>query len=243
MNGSCKNWLYRRPVASALVGVVALGLLASWPVRDTVARSIAEDGAVSARARVIDGDTLEIDGRHVRLEGIDAPETGQTCARQPTGTWDCGARASARLAELVGRRIVTCESRGNDKSGRLLGICSVDGQDVNAQMVREGFAWAFVKYSRSYVTQEAEARAEHVGIWQAQSQPAWEYRESRWAGAEQVAPRGCAIKGNVTAHGQIYHMPWSPWYGKVKVEEAKGERWFCSEAEAIGAGWRPVSAE
>ena len=230
MNVSCKNWLYRRPVASALVGVVALGLLSTLPVRETSARSVAEDGAVSARARVIDGDTLVIDGRaraprRHRCAGdranLRAPTDGHVGLRQ---------RAPQRGSrELVGKRVVTCESRGNDKYGRLLGICSVDGQDINAQMVREGFAWAFVKYSRSYVSQEAEARAEHAGIWQAQSQPAWEYRESRWAGAEQVAPRGCAIKGNVTAHGHIYHMPWSPWYGKVKVEEAKGERWFCSE--------------
>ncbi len=108
-------------------------------------------------------------------------------------------------------------------------------------MVREGLAWAFVKYSQSYVQQEAEARLARVGIWQGDAEPAWVYREKRWAGAEQEAPKGCAIKGNVTEHGHIYHMPWSPWYGKVKIEETKGERWFCSESEAIAAGWRPAA--
>ena len=58
---------------------------------------------------------------------------------------------------------------------------------------------------------------------------------------EQAAPNGCAIKGNVTAHGRIYHMPWSPWYEQVKIEARKGKRWFCSEAEALAAGWRPVA--
>jgi hypothetical protein len=56
--------------------------------------------------------------------------------------------------------------------------------------------------------------------------------------AEQQAPDGCAIKGNITENGHIYHMPWSPWYGRVKVDPAQGERWFCSEAEAKSAGWR-----
>jgi hypothetical protein len=69
-----------------------------------------------------------------------------------------------------------------------------------------------------------------------------EFRDKRWASAETAAPNGCAIKGNVTAHGHIYHMPWSPWYGKVRIDPTKGERWFCSESEAKAAGWRPAAA-
>jgi endonuclease YncB( thermonuclease family) len=235
------HWLSRRPVASALVGVVALGVLSLMPARETVARAAAGDGDIAGLARVIDGDTLEIDGRQVRLAGIDAPEAGQTCGRRLLGSWRCGTAASDQLAKLVAKRRVNCESRGTDKYDRMLGICFVDGRDINAEMVREGLAWAFVKYSRSYVRQEAEARLARVGIWQGGAEPAWVYREKRWAGAEEEAPKGCAIKGNVTEHGHIYHMPWSPWYGKVKVEETKGERWFCSEAEAVAAGWRAAA--
>lgn len=77
-------------------------------------------------------------------------------------------------------------------------------------MVREGYAWALVKYSTSYVQGEAEARALHIGIGQGKAEPAWEFREYRWAGAEVYALKGCAIKGNVTAHGRTYHMPVEP---------------------------------
>jgi endonuclease YncB( thermonuclease family) len=236
-----KRWLFRRPVASALVGVLALGVLSLMPGRETAAREVAVSGDLTGPARVIDGDTIVIDGRHIRLEGIDAPETAQTCGRRLLGWWNCGRAAANALDKLVAGHNVTCESRGTDKYNRMLGICFVDGRDINAEMVRQGFAWAFVKYSKTYVQQEAEARASHVGIWQGESEPAWVYREKRWAGAEPTAPGGCAIKGNVTEHGHIYHMPWSPWYGKVKIEEAKGERWFCTEAEAIAAGWRPAA--
>jgi endonuclease YncB( thermonuclease family) len=235
------RWLFCRPVASALVGVVALGALSLLPAREIAARSSAGHGELTGLARVIDGDTIEIDGRHVRLEGIDAPEAAQTCGRRLFGTWRCGTAATDALVKLTAKRRVSCESRGTDKYDRMLGICFVDDRDINAEMVREGFAWAFVKYSQSYVRQEAEARVARVGIWQGESEPAWVYREKRWAGAEQAAPKGCAIKGNVTAHGHIYHMPWSPWYGKVKIDEAKGARWFCTEAEAIAAGWRPAA--
>ncbi len=195
---------------------------------------------LSGRATVIDGDTINIDGTHVRLEGIDAPEASQSCARKEIGTWSCGAAATKALAKLIGERRVDCEERGHDKYGRTLGICFVDGRDINAEMVRTGLAWAFVKYSKTYVETEGEARALKVGIWQAETEPAWIFREKRWQTAETAAPNGCAIKGNVTAHGQIYHMPWSPWYGKVRIDAAKGERWFCSEAEAKEAGWRPA---
>jgi endonuclease YncB( thermonuclease family) len=228
-------------VASALVGVLALIPLLLMPARHSAAYTSPQN-SLSGFARVIDGDTIEVAGRHVRLEGIDAPATAQSCGTSGSGTWACGPAAAAALEKLIGGAPVSCESRGVDKYGRTLGVCFVAGRDINAQMVREGFAWAFVKYSTSYVQEEAEARALHVGIWQGEAEPAWEFRAHRWAGAEQAAPNGCAIKGNVTAHGRIYHMPWSPWYDRIKIDEAKGKRWFCTEAEALAAGWRPAAA-
>ena len=105
-------------------------------------------------------------------------------------------------------------------------------------MTRTGMAWAFVKYSDTYVQEEALARSEGIGIWRAPTQPAWEFRAERWAVAEQEAPEGCPIKGNISRNGRIYHPPWSPWYSHTKISVEKGERWFCSEDEAIEAGWR-----
>jgi endonuclease YncB( thermonuclease family) len=191
-------------------------------------------------AHVVDGDTISIGETRIRLEGIDAPEAGQTCKRKWIGYWSCGSAATNALAALIESKTVTCEGRGLDKYGRTLAVCFVDGEDVNARMVRQGYAWAFVKYSASYVKEEMEAKAKSLGIWQGDAVPAWEYRHQRWTTVERQAPSGCAIKGNITKHGKIYHMPWSPWYDQIKVEPAKGKRWFCTEAEALAAGWRPV---
>ncbi len=196
---------------------------------------------IRGEARVIDGDTIDIAGTRVRLEGIDAPETGQTCARRFfLGTWRCGLVASQMLSGMVAGREVACESHGNDKYGRMLGICYADGADVNERMVRAGLAWAFIKYSSTYVEAEREARAARRGIFSTDNLPAWEFRANHWAGAQQQAPEGCAIKGNLSRHGHIYHMPWSPWYKRVSIDTARGDRWFCSESEAIAAGWRPA---
>lgn len=221
---------------------VAIALAAASIPPTAVSVSAKPAPHISGRATVIDGDTIEIDGTRIRLEGIDAPEAGQSCQGGWFGTWNCGGAATAQLRWLVGGRRIECESAGTDKYGRILGLCSADGRDVNAEMVRTGHAWAFVKYSKRYKNAEAEARAAKAGIWKGESEPAWVYRERRWNVAEGDAPSGCAIKGNVTENGRIYHMPWSPWYAKVKVEPAKGERWFCSEAEAATAGFRPIMA-
>ena len=202
-----------------------------------------QPGAVVAGpAQVVDGDTIEIAGQRIRLEGIDAPEQAQTCTTAMGEPWPCGKAATRALLDVIGREPIACESVGTDKYGRMLGLCFLDGEDINRYMVEAGFAWAFVKYSAKYVNEEAVARAAKSGIWQGGAEPAWDFRHKGWQVAESTAPKGCAIKGNVSRSGRIYHLPWSPWYGKVTVDEARGERWFCSEAEAQAAGWRAAAA-
>lgn len=196
---------------------------------------------VSGSARVIDGDTLDVDGTRVRLEGIDAPEHAQLCNRNDGTKWRCGRQATRALRQMTAGAQVRCYSRGHGSYGRMLGLCFAGRLQLNAELVRRGLAWAFVKYSRTYVGLEAVARQRKVGIWQGPAQRAWDYRANRWASAEGDAPNGCAIKGNITRRGHIYHMPWSPWYGRVRIETKKGERWFCSEAEAVAAGWRSIT--
>ncbi|MGE5266787.1 MAG: thermonuclease family protein [Deltaproteobacteria bacterium] len=223
-----------RWVAFALAGAV----IASIQIVPAHGWSWLGNGDFAGRAVVVDGDTLDVGGQRVRLEGIDAPEMAQNCTRADGRPWDCGREAAEALTRLVDGREVTCRSEGQDKYDRTLGVCSVDGIDLNAEMVRRGLAWAFVKYSSTYVHEEGQAREARAGVWQGEAQAPWFYRENRWAVAESRAPDGCAIKGNISENGRVYHVPWSPWYGRVKVEPNRGERWFCSEAEAQKASWR-----
>lgn len=185
----------------------------------------------------IDGDTLDLNGTTYRLNGIDAPEFGQSC-KGAKGTWPCGKEALAALAALLESGSVQCEAISEDGYGRTIATCFSEGTDVGEVMVLRGYAWAFVRYSDVYVDQERRARSAGLGIWQSENQTAWDYRAARWAVAEQEAPEGCPIKGNISQNGHIYHPPWSPWYNKTKISLDKGERWFCSEAEAVEAGWR-----
>lgn len=189
------------------------------------------------QVRIIDGDTIEIGEISYRLNGIDAPEVGQKCPK-PSGTWNCGDQAIKELASLAEDRVVECVAHSQDGYGRTLATCYVDGRDIGAVMVSSGYAWAFVKYSHAYISEEAQAKSEHLGVWQGDAMPPWEYRAEKWANAEQEAPEGCPIKGNISGNGRIYHPPWSPWYSRTRINEAKGEKWFCSEAEAVAAGWR-----
>lgn len=188
---------------------------------------------------VTDGDTIVVSGITYRLEGIDAPEAGQRCNRQGGGTWHCGKAATARMSELVQAHDVACTRTGTDDYGRAIGLCRSGAQDLNQAMVSEGLAWAFRQYSNAYASEEDQARTRRIGVWQAATETPWDYRRRRWQSAAPTAPAGCPIKGNINAKGEhIYHAPWSPWYERTRVTEAKGEKWFCSEGEAIKAGWR-----
>ncbi len=228
---------FRQLLAACLFIAMPLG------IGSTTAAGQDRGKDITGHARVVDGDTLDILGVRVRLEGIDAPERGQRCKRRwlPL-TWRCGRTATRALKTLINNQPVRCLSRGTDKYGRMIGVCFAAKQDLNAAMVRSGHAWAFTKYSTSYVAEEKIARAHKRGIWRAKTETAWAFRAKKWQASEQVAPRDCPIKGNISARGRVYHMPWSPWYARVRINKRKGERWFCSEAEARSAGWRPIAA-
>jgi hypothetical protein len=192
---------------------------------------------------VLDGDTLDIGLVRIRLHGIDAPELGQACAAASGGTWDCGTAAANRLAALVAGKNLACTGIERDAYGRIIATCLAGGRDVAEVMVAEGLAWAFLEYSRDYAATEDGPRAAGRGIWQAPTETAEAFRADRWQRAAALAPReNCPIKGNINGAGErIYHTPWSNYYSRTQINEASGEAWFCDEAEAEAAGWRPAA--
>jgi endonuclease YncB( thermonuclease family) len=149
-------------------------------------------------ARVVDGDTLDVDGVTYRLHGIDVPEAGQSCAEGGGGNWPCGKKATSALEEMVLGKDVACDDRGSDGYGRTIGVCFVGDVEVNAAMVRSGHAWSFRKYAHDYDPIEDRAHSAHVGAWQAETETPWGYHERRWSFALQAVPdRQCPIKGNI----------------------------------------------
>jgi endonuclease YncB( thermonuclease family) len=137
---------------------------------------------IEARPRVIDGDTLRLDGREVRLAGIDAPEHGQRCERLGKA-WRCGEEAAAALRRLVGAGPVRCEGRRNDKYGRLLARCATH-EDLGARLVGDGLAVAYGDYE----VEEAAARAARRGIWGGTFEPPAEFRQRMEAASSLPSP-------------------------------------------------------
>jgi endonuclease YncB( thermonuclease family) len=196
--------------------------------------------ATSTPTRVIDGDTIDISGQRIRLHGIDTPEAKQTCQRDGVA-WLCGAAATKALRNLIGGAQVTCVQRDKDRYGRIVAVCHAKGVNLNAAMVLSGMALAYRKYSDDYIGHEASAKTGGRGLWAGQFVPPWDWRRGKRlaSGTAANGAEGCRIKGNIGSKGdRIYHMPGGRWYDRTVITIAKGERWFCSEGEARGAGWR-----
>ena len=198
---------------------------------------------ISGRARVVDGDTVEIGQTRVRLHGIDAPESRQSCIADGR-RWPCGERATRALAGRIGSQTVSCVERDRDRYGRTVAVCHAAGKDLNAWMVRQGWALAYQQYSKAYIADESDARAGRRGMWRGDFVPPWDWRRgARLAGAraasQEAAGGKCRIKGNIGRGGsRIYHVAGGQYYDRTRINTAKGERWFCTEAEARAAGWR-----
>ena len=151
-----------------VVVIVVMGCM-SVPV-ETAQRATLTGKVVS----VHDGDTLRVldaagTQHKVRLQGIDAPETKQAF----------GTKARNRLADLTLGKAVTVRVHGRDRYGRTLGTVEAAGQDVNRQMVADGFAWHYVEYSKDagLARAESDARAAGRGLWaDCEPMPPWEWR-------------------------------------------------------------------
>jgi len=156
---------------SAVVGI-CVGAVLGYAVL------LADQSVTSKHTRVIDGDTMIVSGKIVRLSGIDAFEIYQTCTSNGN-EYNCGREARDKLSGLVSNG-VKCSPQGTDKYGRTLAVCHslLDGTDINAEMVRSGLAMAYRHYSTDYVPLEAEAMIHRRGGWSGMFQQPYDWRKS-----------------------------------------------------------------
>ena len=222
---------------------VVLALLTALP-------AVASE-TLTGRASVIDGDTIEVQGRRIRIHGIDAPESAQQCRAEDGTPYPCG-RIAAHAFDgiLANARPTRCEVRDRDVYGRLVATCfRADGKDAAALMVRGGHALDWPRYSGgAYAADQKQAEAARLGIWQGTFTAPWEWRQGQRAPVTAGPPQrrvsattsgDCRIKGNINGRGErIYHVPGSRWYDRTGIDPRAGERWFCSVDEARRAGWR-----
>jgi len=121
--------------------------------------------APTGTPRIVDGDTSWIGESKIRLHGIDAPEARQQC-RQSDGTaYRCGQASTNALRALAGSQPVRCEGNTFDRYKRLIAVCYAGSTNLNAEMVRRGWALAYRHYSKDYVLVEMEAQEARRGIW------------------------------------------------------------------------------
>lgn len=209
------------------------------------------DGTVLV-TRVIDGDTIEIEGgQKIRYIGIDTPETVDP--RKPVQCF--GTEASNRNKQLVGGKRVRLEKdvSETDRYGRLVRYVYVGDTFVNLVLVQDGFATSYtyppdVKYQNQFTEAERLAREQKKGLWGScpisapTSAPITTPPPSQIPPQEPTAspqPPSCTIKGNINSSGEkIYHVVGCGSYSQTKIDEPRGERWFCTEEEAVAAGWR-----
>lgn len=213
-----------------------------------------EQGRVTS---VVDGDTFKVKlGKKVetvRIIGIDTPETKDP--RKPVQCY--GKEASKKLTKILRGKTVTLEknpAEDRDKYKRLLRYVLLKNEDIGASMIEEGYAFSYKTYPHprleDYNALEVTARDGSKGLWgsiceyktngaatsSAKSQPKVIPSTSS---SSMPSTSSCVIKGNISSKKEkIFHAPGCGSYTQTQIDESAGERWFCSEQEALAAGWR-----
>ena len=147
-----------------LLGILVLGLL-------TCNISFADN------LKIIDGDTIILNGEKIRFSGIDTPELKQTCLKDDQKV-PCGMTAKKLLAEKIGNAMPECISEGKDTYKRTLAECFVNGESLSKFLVRSGYAFAYRKYSTKFIKDEEFAKANKLGMWALTFQYPWDFRKS-----------------------------------------------------------------
>ena len=127
--------------------------------------------------RVVDGDTIVINGEKIRFTGIDTPELKQTCLRGDDEV-GCGMTAKMLLVKKISNNTPECVSEGKDAYKRTLAECFVNGESLSKFLVRSGYAFAYRKYSTKFVKDEEFAKANKLGLWAMTFQYPWDFRKA-----------------------------------------------------------------
>ena len=125
----------------------------------------------------IDGDTLWRGREHYRLNGIDAPELHQDCRDAGNSVYPCGRDAKEALRGLISGKSLACDIHGTDRYGRSIAVCTAGTLEINAEMVRLGWAIAYRQHSLAYLRQEDEARRARRGIWRGRFETPQDWRK------------------------------------------------------------------
>ena len=139
---------------------------------------------ISGFAKVVDGDTIKINSKKIRLYGIDAPEKKQKCKKTYltisfmsfTKDYMCGEVSTQKLIKKINKQKLNCNILDVDRYKRLIGECFKRNINLNSWMVSNGYAVAYRKYSKKYVSDEINAKNKKLGIWQGKFEMPWDYR-------------------------------------------------------------------
>tara|TARA_B100001093_G_C26073026_1_gene695384 strand:+ start:32 stop:511 length:480 start_codon:yes stop_codon:yes gene_type:complete len=125
--------------------------------------------------KITDGDTIKVNGEKIRFSGIDTPELKQTCIKQGIKK-PCGITAKQILIDKIGKSNVKCIEEGQDQYKRILAECFVNNESLSSYLVRSGYAFAYRKYSKKFITDEDYARANKLGMWSMEFDYPWDFR-------------------------------------------------------------------
>ena len=203
----------------------------------------ARDDVIQGTGRVAGPGLVRIGSNSVRLNGVMMLDFSQVCRRADGSTWSCGAAAEKSFDKLIrSRRPLRCEITG-EADGIRNGTCELDGKDLAAELVRQGFAFAEGSLWSSYSAQQSEAQEAKAGLWAGEPERPDAWRDRLFADAAAGAPGGCPIKGRIQSGRRTYLLPHSADYPRISIREERGDRWFCSAEEAEAAGFQARDAK
>ena len=132
----------------------------------------------SQTIKIVDGDTIHLNGEKIRFTGIDTPELKQSCLKEGIKNL-CGVTAKQILIDKIGNNNVECINEGKDQYKRTLAECFINNESLSRYLVRSGYAFAYRRYSKKFVPDEDYARTNKIGMWSMEFDYPWDYRKSK----------------------------------------------------------------
>ena len=126
--------------------------------------------------KITDGDSIRINGEKIRFSGIDTPELRQTCLKQGIQV-PCGIEAKQILIDKIADNKIVCIREGKDQYKRTLAECFVNNESLSSYLVKSGYAFAYRRYSKKFITDEDFARANKIGMWSMDFDYPWDWRK------------------------------------------------------------------